>query len=329
MADDRRTTVERSTKAADADAAQSTRSHSRTFPRGDERQRVDPGRPQRAARNGDVPTQALPHSTARGVNVERQRHVGGSGQITRLRVEEMDRGSLEREVHRLRRNIKGHKDTQCKLTAEVEDLQRFLTATGSKLLDTTALLDERTSSLHAAEALLTKVDQHSDADVVRLVKNLNSYILQLSAQIVDSVPTKVHRDTNGPRRQHNLDKAAREAAGERVQRLAGEGLVRLLRSREYEEAAVCQIALQACIVLFSSRIINAWTFKDNSERQLFADVHERMQNSGKLPIIIVCAEADLDQRASRCLDDGEHYQGRIYGRCPIAPTLSSSSKTGC
>ncbi|EED79475.1 predicted protein [Postia placenta Mad-698-R] len=222
--------------------------------------------------NGEATQQAQSHDSG-GVTAHRQENRGGNGRVTRGRFEDMDRESLMKEIRKLRR---GYKDAHQKLeevTGQVGGLQRSLAEAENKLTVTATLLDERTATLRATETLLTKNDQYSDADVLRLVNELNDHILQASAQIADA---RIRLSPQTSRHQGDIDEAK-----QRIESSVGAKMVQLLQSRLHDRPSVLQMAFQACIVFCASRIIKAWVFQHFGDRKIFDEVHKRIHANGE------------------------------------------------
>ncbi|EED83895.1 predicted protein [Postia placenta Mad-698-R] len=120
---------------------------------------------------------------------------------------------------------------------------------------TTALLETRSAELHDAQQYLTKADQLSDADILRVVEQLNSEIMQAGSGAVDTaIPAE----------------------------LVGAKMAELLQVVPHSDDTFCvQLALQAALVTLARWIIAKWILwpdcDDGDIRGIYAGI--RMNQS--------------------------------------------------
>lgn len=139
---------------------------------------------------------------------------------------------------------------------------------------TIALLDVRTSELCAAEKFLARVDSYSDADITRLVQELNGHIFQVAAQIADYVPTLTAGEAG-----RDLDEAKMEA----MAKLLGPNMLDILLSRQHGNNMICiEIAVQACISTHLTWLIRLWSLNRDVESVLFEMVRIMQRSNQSL-----------------------------------------------
>ncbi|KAI0350809.1 hypothetical protein OH77DRAFT_1430635 [Trametes cingulata] len=115
-----------------------------------------------------------------------------------------------------------------------------------------ALLETRTAELKEAQTYLSKVDDVTDSEVVRLVDRINSLIFQTAAKIADDfLRFYGARD----------DSALAEAAAGRLEKstLVGTQLLQALRTEDHsEDPILVQIALQVVMSTFLYHLASPW-----------------------------------------------------------------------
>ncbi|KAH9946440.1 hypothetical protein B0H21DRAFT_415663 [Amylocystis lapponica] len=173
-----------------------------------------------------------------------------------------EKDAENRKLHgQLRRALDDQKQAQ----QTTKEDKRTLTALRTQLNDTDTLLKARTLELKDAQQVFSKPDTLSDADILRLVGNLNSQIFQTAAQIADSLIFK------------NQKFALVEIDAEidaMVKRTVGEEMLGLLTTVNHEGDPICiQIALQTCMVAFTGYIIETWNFLQRVDDDPFGVVY--------------------------------------------------------
>ncbi|TFK20832.1 hypothetical protein FA15DRAFT_707735 [Coprinopsis marcescibilis] len=120
---------------------------------------------------------------------------GTKGMVQQLRLEALNK---DREIvelqHRLAsceeqatRHIHGLEASHRHLESHLNEVQLQLQQSESRHSKMSDLLDVRTAELKGAQTFLTKADQFSGGDVVRLAESLNSEIFQLCASLAEMV----------------------------------------------------------------------------------------------------------------------------------------------
>ncbi|OBZ69558.1 hypothetical protein A0H81_10515 [Grifola frondosa] len=131
--------------------------------------------------------------------------------------------------------------------------------------DAVALLNTRTAELRAAQVFLMKTDGFSDADVRRMVENINAEIFQTAALISDdfAADSKVIS--------HSF---VTQNAYERVSPNM-KPMVDALRSSS-DPDLLLQISLQGCMSLFAKELMDCWMLASSRDGSLLKGVHNQM-----------------------------------------------------
>lgn len=134
----------------------------------------------------------------------------------------------------------------------INGLQRALDAITMERDNATALLQTRTEELRGADAYLSKTDSVPEAQVRRMVEQLNAEIFQTSALIADNCAPHLSQNV--------LQQGAHDqAAVQRIAGVIGDRMTSILRpTPRREEPVSIQLALQACLVVHTQRIIQQW-----------------------------------------------------------------------
>ncbi|KAI0773055.1 hypothetical protein BD413DRAFT_311290 [Trametes elegans] len=119
--------------------------------------------------------------------------------------------------------------------------------------DVLALLDTRTAELKEAQTYLSKVDDVSDSDVLRLVERINSQIFQTAAKISEDLQPSYGMQT---------DVSVIDGAVSSLKKstLAGPELPHILRASNHRDDPIfVQIALQVVLTTFLYHLASPWT----------------------------------------------------------------------
>lgn len=135
-----------------------------------------------------------------------------------------------------------------------------------------SLLDTRTAELRDAQAYLTKSDTVSDADVRRMVEDLNAQIYQLSASITAAVATW-GRPADGEHLR---------AAYDRASLLIGAPIMRyVLDAADGDDHIWAQLGLQAVLAVHTSWLIAMWDVRlSPEENEILRRIHVRLFEEG-------------------------------------------------
>jgi len=126
--------------------------------------------------------------------------------------------------------------------------QKEIETLRERLLGASALLDVRNHELGVAKAFLSKEDRFSTSDVLQLVRDLNTEIMQTAAYLVETLPLKRFRTAS---------------AGEVPEGPCKSTFVALVLpqgSREGVDEGLLELALRGFLISYASRIANTWGF---------------------------------------------------------------------
>lgn len=151
------------------------------------------------------------------------------------------------------------------LQADLRDVQ-------ARYQEAFALLGKELQGAHTT-SMSSKADSVTSKEVVEMVSNLNSEILQTATFIAHSF----HFDTHRPAMTD-----LRKQAYDRVKVDSGEDMAGLLVSvRHYEDPLLFQIAIQSSLAWYCKKIISTWYFGNaDAGNSLLADIYEGAQNQG-------------------------------------------------
>ncbi|PCH36671.1 hypothetical protein WOLCODRAFT_109015 [Wolfiporia cocos MD-104 SS10] len=138
---------------------------------------------------------------------------------------------------------------------------RALAVLRKKHQDTLTLLETRTSELRAAQTYLSMVDSLSEADLLRMLGELNSLVYQLTAQMADCKMDFTEMKAN-------------------VEQHIGPHLLDLVVARAHSAEPICvQVALQSAIVRFATSVIATWNFQHDAANDMFRKVYDRLRDT--------------------------------------------------
>jgi hypothetical protein len=118
---------------------------------------------------------------------------------------------------------------------------------------TAKLLETRTTELRAAQKFLSIEDRASTSDVVQLVKDLNSHVIQISARLAESLKLQMVLSP---------DEGGKYEAGQSVAELIGplaQKMLELFRGQDDRE--LLDVVFKGCITAWAYKFIEAWQFE--------------------------------------------------------------------
>lgn len=136
-----------------------------------------------------------------------------------------------------------------------------------------ALLGSRTLELRGAQTSLVRPDLVADQEIVSMIEELNSEILQLAAYMADSFQFQTLRSAHDD---------LIVSAWERTSELLGSRFVEIMTSTPHEfDPTLVQVALQGCMAASFKKIINSWCFDDSRCGQFLPDLYTRIRKAGE------------------------------------------------
>lgn len=195
-------------------------------------------------------------------------------------LESQRKRALEAEIARdaLRdenATLAGH---SAELATANEQLSATLKSVMAERQQAQELLELRTAELKGAQAYLTKADQLSNAEVVKLVETLNAEILQIAAAIAEELSIS----------EKNIDVDAKEQESDdmrhayaRTEEMIGSRATELLKvSEHHEDPILVQIAIQASFARYTHWMISSWAFESPDDEQMLSEIYERVRETG-------------------------------------------------
>lgn len=135
-----------------------------------------------------------------------------------------------------------------------------------------AMLGVRTLEREEVYAFAAKPDLVSDAEVLKILEELNAEIFETAAYIADSFSFSV--------KQTKTDEV--KDAYSRATKMLGSAMVLGLTSvRHDEDPLIVQVACQACMVECCRRIISSWCFDGSKAEEVLPDIYTRIRKTGK------------------------------------------------
>jgi len=156
--------------------------------------------------------------------------------------------SLERTHHQLSATYKDAATNLRETQMTCQRQQEEIIALRGRLLDASVLLDVRNYELEVAKAFLSKEDRFSTSDVLQLVRDLNTEIMQTAAYLAETLPLKRFRITSAGEVPEGPCKSAFVA------------LVLLQGSRKGVDEGSLELALRGFLTFYASGIANTWGF---------------------------------------------------------------------
>lgn len=154
-----------------------------------------------------------------------------------------------------------------------------LNTTKTDYRHTKQLLESRTAELKGAEAFLTKSDLLSNVEVVSLVENLNSEIMQIAASMTEEFPIEEKKiDVEGKQQESDETREAYARAEDTV----GPRMAELLKTSEHhEDPILVQLAVQASMTAYTHWIISSWVFETPEDEHMLSEIYARVREAGE------------------------------------------------
>lgn len=195
-----------------------------------------------------------------------------------------DIDELQRKVSDIGKDLQGAREQNQTLVDRMKNVnsrnQQLEVEVGrvkGEHLEAVELLGIRTAELKGAEAFLTKADQLSGADVIKLVVEMNAEILQTAATVAEGV-TIAQKNDEGER---ELDSEEVKEAYMRTEEIVGPRMTELLRTSEHhEDPILVQIALQASLSAYTHWIVSSWCFESPEDEHMLSEIYARVRESG-------------------------------------------------
>ena len=184
----------------------------------------------------------------------------------------------ERKVDEVTGLNSGLKNRTKSVETQIQLLGAQLTQVKIEHQQTVQLLDVRTAELKGAQAFLTKADQFSGADVIKLVEDLNGEIMQTAASMAEDlvVAGKVNGHEEEPE-----SSEIKDAYG-RTEQIVGPRMAELLKTSEhYEDPILIQIAFQANMAAYTHWIVASWCFESPEDEHMLSEIYARVREAGK------------------------------------------------
>jgi len=141
------------------------------------------------------------------------------------------------------------------------------------------LLDVRTAELKGAQAFLTKADQFSGADIIKLVEDLNGEIMQTAASMAEDLAIEEKKDSG---QEEGPESEEIKAAYTRTEEIVGARMAELLRTSEHhEDPILIQIAFQTDMAAYTHWIVSSWCFESPEDEDMLSEIYARVREAGK------------------------------------------------
>jgi chromosome segregation ATPase len=185
----------------------------------------------------------------------------------------------ERKVDEVKGLNSGLKNRTNSLESQNRQLGAELNQVKVEHQQSVQLLDVRTAELKGAQAFLTKADQFSGADIIKLVEDLNGEIMQTAASMAEDLVVaekKVNGHEEGPE-----SGEIKEAYG-RTEEIVGPRMAELLKTSEHhEDPILVQIAFQANMAAYTHWIVSSWCFESPEDEHMLSEIYARVREAGK------------------------------------------------
>ncbi|KAF9476873.1 hypothetical protein BDN70DRAFT_949660 [Pholiota conissans] len=184
---------------------------------------------------------------------------------------------VEAELDSMRATNQALAKSATSLDAQKKHLAMELQHTKTEQQQTAQLLEVRTSELKGAEAFLTKADQLSNVEVVSLLENLNSEIMQIAASMTEELLIEEKKiDLEGKEQESD---EAREAYA-RAEDTVGPRMAELLKSSEHhEDPILVQLAVQASMSAYTHWVISSWVFESPEDEHMLSEIYARVRET--------------------------------------------------
>jgi len=185
----------------------------------------------------------------------------------------------ERELDTTRRQNRTLTDRSMTLATQHKQLESDLNRTKAEQKQTSELLSVRTVELKGAQAFLTKADQLSGADIIKLVEELNTEIMQTAATMAEELAINEKKiDAEGKEQESD---ESREAST-RTEEIVGSRMTELLKvSEHHEDPILIQIAFQTGMVAYAHWMISSWCFESPEDEHMLSEIYARVREAGE------------------------------------------------
>ncbi|KAF9561921.1 hypothetical protein CPC08DRAFT_634814 [Agrocybe pediades] len=185
--------------------------------------------------------------------------------------------NLEKDLEGVKHQNQALHERNKSLALRNQELEGGLRRAKAEHQQTAELLAVRTTELKGAQAFLTKADQLSGADVIKLVEDLNGEIMQTAATLAEELPLELKKvDVDG--KEQVSDDAVEAYA--RTEEVIGPRLTELLRVTEHnEDPIMIQIALQAGLSAYIHWIVSSWCFESPEDEHMLSEIYARVREA--------------------------------------------------
>jgi len=145
--------------------------------------------------------------------------------------------------------------------------------------DMVVLLEQRTTELKGAEAFLTKTDTFSNADVIKMMEELNSEVFQTAALMSEGfkIDEKIVDDEA---KEHDSDEMQDALA--RTEEILGPRMTEMLRNAQHhEDPVLVQLGFQSALAAYVHWIISSWCFESPEDENMLTEIYARVRESGR------------------------------------------------
>ncbi|KAE9397394.1 hypothetical protein BT96DRAFT_977052 [Gymnopus androsaceus JB14] len=213
--------------------------------------------------------------TSTGHHREREHRVKQSSQTQEVQRLQGYTQSLEHQLREAHRGIQARenhiRDLQHRLSNAQNEIQHYR----AQEIHSQELLDARRRELQGAQTFLNTTDSYSGADIIEMVRTLNSEILQAAAFVTDTIeafPPEPLEARVGRDEFREARKAAVDLLGKEATRFLSQDVA------EEEAVMVVQVALQAGLCHLSRSVLNLWanskSFSDGLDK-VYAGIREQ------------------------------------------------------
>lgn len=194
----------------------------------------------------------------------------------------------ERELEDAKKQNQALTDRTKGLNAQKKQLETDLQRTRSEQKHLGELLEVRTNELKGAQTYLTKADQLSGAEVIKLVEELNGEIMQTAAIMAEElIVEEKHVNASGKEQ----DSEETRVATARTEEIIGPRMTELLRiSEHHDDSILIQIAFQTAMAAYTHWMISSWCFESPEDENMLSEIYARVREAGKSPLVLELCE---------------------------------------
>lgn len=206
------------------------------------------------------------------------------GEIDGLRKRVVD---LEKDREAARQQNQALVDQTKSLSSRNQRLEGDLHRTKTENLQVVELLGVRTAELKGAQAFLTKADQLSGADVIKLVEELNAEIMQTAASMAEELVIEQKKVDGEKKEGREEDSEQMVEVHARTEEIIGPRMTNLLKTSEHhEDPILIQIALQASMSAYSHWIASSWAFESPEDEHMLSEIYARVRETGEIAVAL-------------------------------------------